>query len=398
MTKRRHQANGRDNQTAREDEPAQDVTRHIKPEVTAMLWGRAAGRCEFWGCNTELWKSIVTQERVNRAQRAHIYAFSRGGPRASKAIAPSRLNDIDNLMLVCHGCHRKIDQFKDGGRYTAELLRKWKFEHERRVEIVTGISATKQSTVVLYQVNVGQHSKPITFRDAANALFPRLHPSDDQGISLGAIDSPFTEKSPDFWEYESKLLRQHFSERISSRLSRGSIEHLSVFAIAPQPLLILLGTLLNDISSADVFQLHREPQTWNWPERSRRIEFRVDRPKSFLGTPALVVALSAPVADNRITDVLPNSAIWRITVPTPTMELIKSRAHLSTFRSLVRNVLDEITHRHGVTQPLHIFPVAGVSAAVELGRARMPKAHSSWVLYDQIAGRGFVSAIPISTI
>ena len=32
------------------DEP-EEVTRYITPAVTAMLWGRAGGRCEFAGCN-----------------------------------------------------------------------------------------------------------------------------------------------------------------------------------------------------------------------------------------------------------------------------------------------------------------------------------------------------------
>src|SRR5436190_1964003 len=98
------------------------VTRSITADVTAILWGRAAGRCEFWGCNTPLWKSPVTQERVNRAQRAHIYAFSRSGPRGHRGVSRAKLNDIDNLLLVCHGCHRKIDQHLDGGRYPASRL------------------------------------------------------------------------------------------------------------------------------------------------------------------------------------------------------------------------------------------------------------------------------------
>lgn len=372
------------------------TSRHIKPDVTAMLWGRAAGRCEFWGCNTPLWKSLVTQERVNRAQRAHIYAFSGDGPRGHRGIPLARLNDIDNLMLVCHGCHRKIDQHQDGGRYPATLLKEWKALHERRVEIVTGIDPAKKSTVLLYQVNIGRHSKPLQFEDAANALFPRLHPADDRGIRLGTVNSSFTEKSPPFWNYESENLRNQYSQLVRGLAANGHIDHLSVFAIAPQPLLILLGSQLNDIGSAEVFQLHREPQTWSWPARAGKLEFRVERPASFTGTPALVVALSSPVADDRITGVLKDAAIWRVTVPRPNMDLIKSREHLSAFRDVIRTLLDEITFRHGAATPIHVFPVAGVSAAVELGRVRMPKAQAPWQLYDQVGGLGFVPAFTLS--
>ena len=61
-----------------------EVTRHIRGDVQNMLWGKAAGRCEFNGCNKPLWKSSVTQEQVNIAQKAHIYAFSSDGPRATR--------------------------------------------------------------------------------------------------------------------------------------------------------------------------------------------------------------------------------------------------------------------------------------------------------------------------
>src|SRR5690349_17511311 len=116
-----------------------EVTRHISVSTQCMLWGKAAGRCEFAGCNGPLWKSPVTQEPVNIAQKAHIYAFSSAGPRGRRGLKASEINDVSNLMLVCHSCHRKIDQASDGGRYSAELLRQWKSSHEERVERVTAI-------------------------------------------------------------------------------------------------------------------------------------------------------------------------------------------------------------------------------------------------------------------
>lgn len=61
-----------------------DVTRHISKPVTAMLWGRAGGRCEFAGCNRPLWMSLVTQSEVNVAQKAHIRSFSPYGPAGAR--------------------------------------------------------------------------------------------------------------------------------------------------------------------------------------------------------------------------------------------------------------------------------------------------------------------------
>ena len=64
-----------------------EVTRSVPLGVRCLLWGRAAGRCEFAGCNKVLWKSSVTQERVNIAQKAHIYSFSDDGPRGNSGIS-----------------------------------------------------------------------------------------------------------------------------------------------------------------------------------------------------------------------------------------------------------------------------------------------------------------------
>jgi hypothetical protein len=108
-----------------------DISRSICIATQNSLWGRAAGRCEFAGCNKPLWKSSVTSERVNIAQKAHIYSFSEEGPRGNDGVPIEDLNSIDNLILVCHECHRKIDAAVDGCRYPASLLQVMKREHER---------------------------------------------------------------------------------------------------------------------------------------------------------------------------------------------------------------------------------------------------------------------------
>ncbi len=81
---------------------------------------------------------------------------------------------------------------------------------------------------------------------------------------------------------------------------------------------------------------------------------------------------------------------------TPHNNVVKSREQVSRFRSLLRPLLDQIKAAHGQTTPLHVFPVAPVSAAIEFGRTRMPKADMPWQLYDQVNARGeFVLALSI---
>jgi hypothetical protein len=302
-------------------------------------------------------------------------------------------------MLVCPICHAKMDQFKSGGRYTVELLQAMKSEHERRVALVTAIAPGMTSHVLLYGANIGHHSSPLKYANTALALFPERYPAEDRAIELGMVDSSLRDTNDAFWSVESENLRTKFDQRVRERLAHGDISHLSVFALAPQPLLILLGTLLIDISEAQVFQRHREPQqTWKWPDHTTTPSFKIIEPSTDeRRTPVLVLALSATITHDRITKVVgDDAAVWTVTIPEPNNDFTKSRQQLSEFRALMRKLLDRIKAKHRQATPLHIFPAASVSVAVEMGRIRMPKADMPWKIYDQNNQRGgFVHALNI---
>jgi hypothetical protein len=88
-------------------------TRSILATARLELWGRAAGRCEFPACNRPLYKSPVTQERVNIAEQAHIFSFSKHGPRGwgPYFVNRKKLNDVSNLLrLLTRICGRSVDR------------------------------------------------------------------------------------------------------------------------------------------------------------------------------------------------------------------------------------------------------------------------------------------------
>ena len=211
-------------------------------------------------------------------------------------------------------------------------------------------------------------------------------------------NSAVSDRDKQFWLSERENLEKQFARRVRDRISDGEIVHLSVFSLAPQPLLIHLGTLLGDIISCDVFQLHREPQTWVWPSGAETPGYLIREPESKTGKAALVLSLSATINLKRVTSVLGEDAsIWTITVQTPHNDGMKSREQLAGLRSVLRRTFDQIKFAHGQSAILHIFPAAPVSACLELGRVRMPKADMPWQLYDQVNPLGgFVPALSIS--
>jgi len=352
-----------------------------------MLWGRAAGRCEFSGCNRPLSYHSKTKEDVNLAEAAHIIGFSEYGPRGEEELSEELGCDISNLMLLCRECHKTIDA--NNRDYPVDLLRKMKETHEQRIEIVTGIDAEKQSHILLYGANVGHHSSPLSYRKAAWAMIPDWYPAEKTAISLGLVNSSFLDRDNDFWRIESKQLRSMVAMQVRPRLANGEIRHISIFAFAPQPLLMLLGFLLSDIPAAEVYQLHREPQDWRWQEYPNNFEYVVQEPGEIKGDPALVLSLSATIADDRITAVLGDDVdVWRMAVPEPSNDFLKSRQQLRQFRTTMRTLLDKIKTLHGEEAVLHVFPAVPVAIAVEFGRIIMPKADLPIKIYDQNRERG----------
>ena len=251
--------------------------------------------------------------------------------------------------------------------------------------------------MLLYGANIGEHSAPLNFAGAATAMFPHRYPASDHPISLGLHNSAVSDRDEQFWFTERENLERQFARRVRDRIADDEIGHLSVFSLAPQPLLIHLGTLLGDIIPCDVYQLHREPQTWAWPTGAQTPGYTIREPQSKAGKAALVFSLSATIDLKRVTSVLGEDAsIWTITVETPHNDLMKSREQLANLRALFRRVFDEIKFAHGQSAVLHIFPAAPVSACLEVGRVRMPKADMPWQLYDQVNPLGgFVPALAI---
>ncbi|MCL4519853.1 MAG: SAVED domain-containing protein [Thaumarchaeota archaeon] len=381
-----------------------DVTRHIKNDVRFELWWRAGGRCQFAGCNKALWKSSVTQEPVNIAQVAHIYSFSDDGPRGRGLLRyiPKKLNEIENLMLMCHECHRKIDNHKDGGRYTPELLRVWKQEHEHRIEMVIGINPAKKSLVIHYKSRIGDFVPDWDDTDSYLAMFPERYPASDHPVDL-SMKANHNEKSESFWKVETDNLAKEFRRKVTERIEDGKVTHLSVFAMAPQPLLFFLGTLLGNIVPASVYQRHRRPeQTWQWPDdHAPDVEFKINRPQ----TPhkkkvVLLFALSSDIPDSEIAEAMKGEefGLWKVYSDNPSVHYMGSKKSLSEFYRLVGTLYDDIKNAHGADAKIHLLPVMSNACAIEAGRAVMQKASLPITVYDKVTidGKsGFVPAVNI---
>lgn len=353
----------------------------ITPKNQNLLWAISGGRCEYEGCNRLLHTDILTKKKYNSAYIAHIVADKPGGPRGDIARSKLLCDNIGNLMLLCNEHHNLIDKVDVVGHPESRLL-VMKRQHEERIRRITDIAPNMSSEIILYGANIGTNNSPLSYQSACEALLYDYYPASDNAIELRLKNVPFSDDTNTYWLTEDANLCEQFKLQIKPRLIQGNADHYSVFALAPQPLLIKFGVLLNDLNNVQVNQKHREPSTWKWQTTTSDIKYILREPADKTKTPVLVFSLSATVTHDRIQKIFgENASIWEITVETPSNDFLKTEALLSDFRRIVRQVFDKIKSNHGCME-LHIFPAMPISASVELGRVWMPKVDMPMVIYD----------------
>lgn len=365
------------------DDVARGRSNKLRPVTRQVVWARGAGRCHI--CNADLVGDLMTgAEDANFGFVAHIVADTPTGPRGDPATSHALADDPANLMLLCYPHHKAVD-VDQVDEFPVERLLDIKRDHEARVAVQTAIKPDRSTTVVRYAANVGQHRVLMPYQDVVAALLPDRYPGDRSTVDLAMRGSVLEDDERAFWETEATNVRRLFATKVRERLEAGDAHHLSIFALAPQPLLILLGTLIGDITPADVFQRHREPPGWCWPPHGPPMPIEVAVPDETAGGPvALKIALSATVDDDRIRAVLgEDAAIWSVTTPRPHNDVLKRAEDLLRFRLEMRGLFDLIKARHGGSTALQVFPAMPVATAIETGRVWMPKADMPLILWDE---------------
>jgi hypothetical protein len=371
----------------------------IPDKTQIALWAKAGGRCEYRGCNQELIGDLVANREDGKfGFIAHIVADSADGPRGDAVRSPLLARDIHNLMLMCAKHHKAIDvdYLAD---HPEDVLLEMKAEHEDRIAIVTGMDRDRAAHVVRFAADIGKLDALVSTRSIFMAMPPDHHPASGRTIDLALAGSTYSDHEPAYWQMQSENLRRAFDRKIKQPIEQREIEQISLFALAPQPLLILLGSLFGDIVPVKVHQRHREPATWRWQPDQPEISFRTLGPQAPAGqTVALKLGISATITDERITAVLGQDAcIWELSAENPHNDIMRRPEDLAEFKRQARRLLDRIKAAHGEDVVVNVFPALPASCAVELGRIRMPKADLPFRIYDQNAhAGGFVETLTVA--
>ena len=372
------------------------VRKSIPAVVARKLWVASGGRCQYNGCNISLLEDSLTKRGINKSYISHIIAASPNGPRGQQKLSRKLELDFHNLLLLCDECHNRIDE-ADIESHSVERLRKMKSDHEARIALLTSLTPEKRTHVVFLGANIGIHNSPLVFKDAVDTILPDRFPFESKAIVLSQKQVSFYDNEDEYWLTEPKSLKKQFENKISHLKEDSDIQHYSIFALAPQSLLIQFGTLLNDIYEADIYQLHREPKSWKWMDEDSTLSFKINNPDQQKNQVALKLELSATINDERIISVVgKDTSIWSFSIDNPNNDCIRTKEDLKEFRVKIRVLLNKIKAFHGENVELSVFPAMPISAAIELGRVWMPKADLPMIIFDQNRMKnGFFKTIEI---
>lgn len=365
--------------------PGKNKRNNIPNKVSALLWIKAGGRCEYDGCNKLLYRDDVTLNPMNKSYIAHIVAASPNGPRGHSVKSKELETDISNLMLLCDAHHRLIDNEDYQEEYTVERLTEMKIKHERRIERITSIHNDKKSLLVTYGANIADNQPLFQYEILKSVIAETHYPAEEYSTDLG-LKSIYNETDPNYWQTETDTLERKV-KRLLDRLNndQNKISHISLFALAPMPLLVKLGTLLSELYDIEVYQRFREPQGWNWQKPTTATidnPFIINSPTVTSGQPILVLSISASIRE-RVYKLYENQSadIWEVTIENPQIDILRYKRQLIYFKDTIRRVFQELKRIYP-TSTLHVHMAMPNSCAIEFGRVWMPKADLPLILFD----------------
>lgn len=101
----------------------------ISIKTSKVIWSNSGGQCAI--CKQKLTKKVDNKHLV-LGQECHIRSPKKNGPRFSKTYLGSKLNEPENLILLCRDHHKEIDDFPQ--KYPVEYLQKIKKDHEESMQ------------------------------------------------------------------------------------------------------------------------------------------------------------------------------------------------------------------------------------------------------------------------
>ncbi|MEP0418065.1 MAG: SAVED domain-containing protein [Ekhidna sp.] len=358
----------------------------LKDNEKIKIWTEAAGRCQFRGCNTELWYNSLTLSNRNFSELAHIIGASEDGPRGNHQ-STKLADDPNNIMLLCDRCHKEVDGTETRKLYPEDVLIKMKSEHNTRVRMLLDQKAKKTRPLIL-TAQIEKQNVMFADRSIQSAIYPDyLDTISDNWIRIEHGKFDRTKNAE--WEVAKSRIEVEI-EDVNRAVATGHLEHLSVFALAAQPLLMYLGSKLGDKAIMQVFEPRRTDdldKKWTWEEEDGNgITYQDARIQEGEGTNViLLLALSDYLSEDKYTNMVAgNPHVYQLTIDKPVQGFLTKKSEKVAFIHSCRQLLNRIQKEVGRDSTIHVLPAMPASLAVEFGRLLQPTKDPKIWIYENV--------------
>jgi hypothetical protein len=285
-------------------------------------------------------------------------------------------------MVLCPSCHKLIDDRPT--QYTVNTLREYKERHEQHIHHMTSLRPEHRTSVLTLTANIGDHGAFIPFDQVIEALSPN-YPESRPGKVIDLTALPISDAAA------LGAAREAIRRGVASLFDTGgevqTVRHLSIFALAPIPLLVDLGARLSNKIPTDFYQRHRDTENWTWKEAGRPVEyeFSIVREGTDKEKAAFMLSLSGTIRTQDLPGEIDGRySVYELTLkgqaPNPTF--LRTRADLEAFRIAYQALIGFMLQRQGIVKELHLFPAVPAPIAILCGRELLPKVHPELHVYD----------------
>lgn len=369
-----------------------------------LVWVRAGGTCVL--CKRYLLEGSLTGLEVSLGELAHNVG-QQNSTRSPRGLHPMPREDRDhagNVLLACESCHGEIDDHLATGILDVDALDRLKAQHEQRIRHVTTLPDDRRSLVLRMVAELRGNALEIGRDTAANAVisadrFPWFDlDRSGIGVEIDLRALPGEAEADDaYYAAARRAIDRVLEHKLHDAVKSGDVKHVSVFPFARLPLLVYLGSRLDDNYTVEVFQRHRNTQSWAWQDTGPH-EFSITGTESLDGAEQAVLVLSVSGTVDPADVPAELRDLSQITVTpdeTPSPDIITSHGSLDEFTKAVRAVNAAFDANKGL-QTVHVFGALPPTAAVELGRLHDPHIHPALFVYDRTDAGTYRPAVEIS--
>ncbi len=206
-------------------------------------------------------------------------------------------------------------------------------------------------------------------------------------ISLSLSNSILDQQNGDtYWESERKALICNFSRKVIPLLEDGG--SFSVFGLAPIPLLIFYGNLFANRPNIDVYQLKKNPSSWEWENNDTKLNISTTWLSNFAhaSEAAIMLSFSGKVNIANVNNTIDTASLptVELSIENPYDDFLRSKQQLDEFLIEFRKIKSKLLEL-GVKQ-IHLFAAIPISFAISIGQAYNPNYDANLVTYDYKQG------------